>query len=317
MKDEEFVMKEDIRERKQMAIGAKHMNRRGKGPINMGVEYKSDKEINEMHGEVKTWELSKPLDYKTFKQMPDDVQGEYLRRLYDNYAPTDSQMAGWWKVNLETIRFLRRQHKIVVKTGHGRADSVEFNRWIAGEEQVKEDNIELRPMLWAEFKKLTKEEVVRYLAKLDGMFGPVASSELGKMFHISGTMVTRTFRELGIARPKSNGNKVLYDREAFNAWAEIDQHETQTVVKTPSGEVYTQDPDKQGWTMEAKPDTVEPFYAETEPLPHAFVGHAQAKVSDAFFRVTGTPWEIYVLLQSITGGEQRTYEINLMGEAKA
>ena len=311
MKDEEFVMKEDIRERKQMAIGAKHMNRRGRGPINMGVEYKSDKEINEMHGEVKTWELSKPLDYKTFKEMPDDVQGEYLRRLYDNYAPNDSQMANWWNVNGETVRFLRRQYKIVVKTGHGRADSVEFNRWISGEEQVKEDNIELRPMLWAEFKKLTKDEVMRYLAKLDAAFGPVASSELGKMFHISGTMVTRTFRKLGISRPKSNGNKMLYDREAFNTWAGIDKQQEEApemVIKTPSGEVYVQDPDKQGWTVE------EPFYSEIKPLPPVFAKHA--KVSDAFFRVTGTPEEIFALLKSITGGERRTYEISLMGEVK-
>lgn len=207
MRDEEFVMKEDIRERKQMAIGAKHMNRRGKGPINMGVEYKSDKEINEMHGDVKSYDLSKPMSYNDFKEMPADLQGEYFRALFEKHGATSTRVMKWWKIGSKTVTFLRRQYKVPTTGGKGR-----------------------------------------------------------------------------------DKNK---EAESIMAWIEFMKGEEKTEAK------------------------IQPFYAEAEPLPHAFVGHAQAKVSDAFFRVTGTPWEIYVLLQSITGGEQRTYEINLMGEVKA
>lgn len=234
MKDEEFVMKEDIRERKQMAIGAKHMNRRGKGPINMGVEYKSDKEINEMHGEVKTYDLSKPISYNEFKEMPADLRGEYFKALFEKHGATSTRIMAWWKISSKTVTFLRRQYKVPSTAGKGR----DKNR----------------------------------------------------------------------------------ETESTKAWMEFmggeEKTESETYIKTPSGEVYTQDPDKQGWTMEVEPDSVEPFYAETEPLPHAFVGNAQAKVSDAFFRVTGTPEDIYALLKSVTSGERRTYEISLMEEVR-
>lgn len=204
MKDEEFVMKEDIRERKQMAIGAKHMNRRGKGPINMGVEYKSDKEINEMHGEVKTYDLSKPISYNEFKEMPADLRGEYFKALFEKHGATSTRIMAWWKIGSKTVTFLRRQYKVPSTAGKGR-----------------------------------------------------------------------------------DKNK---ETESTKAWMEFMEGEKQTETEIP------------------------PFYAENEPLPHVFAGHAD--VSDAFFRVTGTPEEIFALLKSITGGERRTYEISLMGEVK-
>lgn len=204
MKDEEFVMKEDIRERKQMAIGAKHMNRRGKGPINMGVEYKSDKEINEMHGEVKTYDLSKPISYNEFKEMPADLQGEYFRTLFEKHGATSTRIMVWWKIGSKTVTFLRRQYKVPLTASKGR-----------------------------------------------------------------------------------DKNK---ETESTKAWMEFMEGEKQTETEIP------------------------PFYAENEPLPPVFAKHA--KVSDAFFHVTGTPEEIFALLQSITGGDRKTYEISLMGEVK-
>lgn len=197
MKDEEFVMKEDIRERKQMAIGAKHMNRRGKGPINMGVEYKSDKEINEMHGEVKTYDLSKPISYNEFKEMPADLRGEYFRALFEKHGATSTRIMAWWKISSKTVTFLRRQYKVPSTAGKGRDKNKETER--------------------------TK------------------------------------------------------------AWMEFMEGEEKTKV-------------------------------ETESLSHVVAKHA--KVSDAFFRVTGTPEDIYALLKSVTSGERRTYEISLMEEVR-
>lgn len=197
MKDEEFVMKEDIRERKQMAIGAKHMNRRGKGPINMGVEYKSDKEINEMHGEVKTYDLSKPISYNEFKEMPADLRGEYFRALFEKHGATSTRIMAWWKISSKTVTFLRRQYKVPSTAGKGRDKNKETER--------------------------TK------------------------------------------------------------AWMEFMEREEKTKV-------------------------------ETESLSHVVAKHA--KVSDAFFRVTGTPEDIYALLKSVTSGECRTYEISLMEEVR-
>lgn len=205
MKDEEFVMKEDIRERKQMAIGAKHMNRRGKRPINMGVEYKSDKEINEMHGEMKQYDLSKPMSYQEFKMMPADLQGEYFRSLYEKHGATQERIMVMWKVGARTVAFLRKQ------------------------------------------------------------------------FHISATIYRRNPTE-----EASREAKWLAFLNSGN-----------TTEETPKKTVNI--PEKEKISKPTK-----------EPM----------RVSDAFFRVTGTPEDIYALLKSVTSGERRTYEISLMEEVR-
>lgn len=43
---------------------------------------KSKKEVNAMHGEVSVFELNKPQPYEVFSSWPEDIQKEYLKKLY-------------------------------------------------------------------------------------------------------------------------------------------------------------------------------------------------------------------------------------------
>lgn len=43
---------------------------------------KSKKEVNALHGEVSVYELNKPQPYEVFSSWPEDIQKEYLKKLY-------------------------------------------------------------------------------------------------------------------------------------------------------------------------------------------------------------------------------------------
>lgn len=43
---------------------------------------KSKKEVNTLHGEVSVYELNKPQPYEVFSSWPEDIQKEYLKKLY-------------------------------------------------------------------------------------------------------------------------------------------------------------------------------------------------------------------------------------------
>lgn len=86
MTDEAYVFNQTNRDRAIVRRSAAHKKCGSKSKkCKLGVDYMSKKEIEQQHGEVKSWNLNTFYAYEEFKQMPQDIQIEYINRILDEY----------------------------------------------------------------------------------------------------------------------------------------------------------------------------------------------------------------------------------------
>ena len=136
MTDERYIFIQDIKDKKRTARGA--FNKRthnGKGgPVRFPSDFMSRKEKKAMNGECKTYQINRPMTYREFKEMPNDLQITYVKRLREVYGVADAEIARMLGVAKNTLcdRFK--------KLGLGRGKSCErlrFNKkdweeWLGG-----------------------------------------------------------------------------------------------------------------------------------------------------------------------------------------
>lgn len=84
----------EVAERKLIASGARHKKT---GDIHnkchMPVDDMTPSQIRRMSGPVKTYHLGKPMDWATFKDMPEDLQKKYIKNLYARFGVTNRRLA--------------------------------------------------------------------------------------------------------------------------------------------------------------------------------------------------------------------------------
>lgn len=118
MTDEKFTLVETNRERANIARSARYTNRKGKGSVKSGVEYKSEKELQALNGEVKNYDLSKPMSYAEFRDMPEDLQAEYFRSLYEKHGGSDNGLRLFWGISSKMVAFYRHQFGVPPAKAH-------------------------------------------------------------------------------------------------------------------------------------------------------------------------------------------------------
>ena len=80
MTNEAYTLMETNRDRAIVRRSARYKKGGSKSKkCTLGHEYKTKKELDKMNGECKTWKLTKFYTWKEFKEMPDDIQVEYLK----------------------------------------------------------------------------------------------------------------------------------------------------------------------------------------------------------------------------------------------
>lgn len=86
LSDEEYLFRQDITEKKKTATGAYHKVKGSKSKkCNFPSDYLTKKEKLKMNSEVKSWNLNEFYTWNDFKQMPKDIQVEYLQNLTNKY----------------------------------------------------------------------------------------------------------------------------------------------------------------------------------------------------------------------------------------
>lgn len=86
MTDEAYVFNQTNRDRAIVRRSASHRKCGSKSKkCKLGVDYMSKKQIEQQHGECKTWKLTEWYSWEDFKQMPQDIQIEYINRIMDEY----------------------------------------------------------------------------------------------------------------------------------------------------------------------------------------------------------------------------------------
>ena len=105
MTDEKYVLMQDVRDKKITARSAKnartHTGRRGR--VKLPSDYLSNKELEKMNGEVKSYRLNDPMKWREFKSMPDDLKVAYIKALRAKYAVPDKEIAEMFGVDRQTV----------------------------------------------------------------------------------------------------------------------------------------------------------------------------------------------------------------------
>lgn len=92
MPDEQYVMISDSIEKKKIAHSSHNRKTHcGKGGrVKFPSDYLSKKELKAMNGEVKSYNLNKPMTWEEFRSMPQDLQIMYIKKLRNEFGVPDS-----------------------------------------------------------------------------------------------------------------------------------------------------------------------------------------------------------------------------------
>jgi len=102
MTDAAHLMRQDSAEKKRIGRGSR--NRVGHTRrCTLPSDYMTTKQIKEMNGPVSTYNLSQPMSWAELKNMPEDLQRQYLDGLAESYGVTDSALADMLGVSYCTV----------------------------------------------------------------------------------------------------------------------------------------------------------------------------------------------------------------------
>ena len=89
--DEQYVMISDSIEKKKIARSSHNRKTHcGKGGrVKFPSDYLSKKELKAMNGDVKSYNLNKPMTWKEFRSMPQDLQIMYIKKLRNEFGVPD------------------------------------------------------------------------------------------------------------------------------------------------------------------------------------------------------------------------------------
>lgn len=113
MDDAEYIFREDIKEKKKAGRGASHKVRGGGRWVRTPSDSLSWKERQKMNGEVVGYKMNSPVGWKEFRQWPDDIQAEYVRRLQGKYGVQAKDVAQMFSVTGTTFSHWSMAHGVV------------------------------------------------------------------------------------------------------------------------------------------------------------------------------------------------------------
>lgn len=139
MNDIEFILKEDIKEKKKAGSGYRYKKNGSKSKkCTLPSDNLSKKEIEKMNGECKVYNLNKPMSYSNFCAMPVDLRIKYLEMLRDKFGANQteiSKMMGVADTTLASHRAKFLDSKPVFKSyKHSRLNVEAWDRFVNGEE---------------------------------------------------------------------------------------------------------------------------------------------------------------------------------------
>lgn len=151
MDDAEYVFKQTSMERKRVARGAYNKVRGGGRIVRMPSDRMSKKEREMMNGEMKSYDMGKPMVWADFQNAPHDIQQEYLDKVAARFnGVPNALIAEMFKIHRSTLGSYMCTHGLTVHRPAGyrqvrseafleTADGEAFMRWACGEEFVTEE----------------------------------------------------------------------------------------------------------------------------------------------------------------------------------
>lgn len=149
MEDEEYVFHQTNKERKVIGRSAFSKVRGGGRHVRMPSDSMTRKEQKAMNGEVVSYCLSKPMGWRTFRGMPDDLKHRYVDWMKKSFpginqtlvaeavGATGSQFTAYTSTHGLNFGFTKScmQKNTFLRTGAGKA----YSAWLRGESVVKDE----------------------------------------------------------------------------------------------------------------------------------------------------------------------------------
>lgn len=162
MNDEKYIYFEDIKEKKIVSRSANNKNKKGKGKFMFSHESLTNKEINKLNGKVFTYTMNKPMNWKEFRVMPDDLKIRYIRFLRNEFKATDPKIYEMFKVSYSTWWAESKRLGIAKekKSSSKEFKDKDWNKWLLQEKENDSNNsVGLEDELSDEQIEIAKEEV--------------------------------------------------------------------------------------------------------------------------------------------------------------
>ena len=181
MPDEQYVMISDSIEKKKIAHSSHNRKTHcGKGGrVKFPSDYLSKKELKAMNGDVKSYNLNKPMTWEEFRRMPQDLQIMYIKKLRNEFGVPDIVLSKAMGVCKSSFSKAMRDLNLSL----GKSAGATGKKWLNSEKSSKFYEY------WNKFSKKDesiKEESVEDVTEVES----TKEANISKEFAQIGTYVT-------------------------------------------------------------------------------------------------------------------------------
>ena len=175
--DEEYEYRQEIRDKSVTARSARKMRTHcGKGgAVKFPSDYLTKKELKAMNGELKTFNINKPMTWADFKEMPDDLKKGYVKMIRHRFNAPDGYIAEMMGCSQRalSLRLTDLGCSGPKRGGREKWAREEFEAWKRGEElvDISEVEAEIQPEIEVTVENAPVEPVVP--AEPDGRYAIV------------------------------------------------------------------------------------------------------------------------------------------------
>ena len=182
--DEQYVMISDSIEKKKIARSSHNRKTHcGKGGrVKFPSDYLSKKELKAMNGDVKSYNLNRPMTWEEFRSMPQDLQIMYIKKLRNEFEVPDIVLSK--AMGICKSSFSRAMSGLNLSLG--KSSGATGRQWLGSEKSLKFFEY------WNKFSKKDesiKEENIEDAAEIES----TKEASISKEFAQIGTYVTDGF----------------------------------------------------------------------------------------------------------------------------
>ena len=199
MPDEQYVMISDSIEKKKIAHSSHNRKTHcGKGGrVKFPSDYLSKKELKAMNGDVKSYNLNKPMTWEEFRSMPQDLQIMYIKKLRNEFGVPDSVLGKAMGVCRSSFSKAMKDLKLSL----GKSAGATGRQWLNSEKSSKFSEY------WNKFSK--KDESIKE-ESVEEKNEAVEEMDISKEFAQIGMYVTEGLAE-GISKHDDPSTKITND----------------------------------------------------------------------------------------------------------
>ena len=180
MPDEQYVMISDSIEKKKIAHSSHNRKTHcGKGGrVKFPSDYLSKKELKAMNGDVKSYNLNRPMTWEEFRSMPQDLQIMYIKKLRNEFGVPDIVLSKSMGVCKSSFSKAMKDLNLSL----GKSAGATGKQWLNSEKSSKFSEY------WNKFEN-KKEDIIEEESAKDETEN-VKETDISKAFAQIGTYVT-------------------------------------------------------------------------------------------------------------------------------